>query len=251
MISFSVSCVKPGFFTEGCLFFPAPYDILSKNAVVQVKGGIFVLFSPCGRHLKLLAIILQWLSLIAGPLLSILGLIMCFSRYSDAAQAGIVLVIWGASLLVGGYVLSQCLYGFGIIVNDCEFKLYTSRATPAPADSTSLPGKPATTTADMPKMDASTADTPKMDTAPSAAPSPQPPAPVKKVRAQSVKLPQAESRLAPGEHIAYALRFTTDDGMISYLRDCQFNEPASTEITACLDSANPRAALAEWLKTHQ
>lgn len=73
-------------------------------------------FDNCGQKIKTLAKILRWVSIVAGAVLFIAGLVQSCSGSSYISATGTVMLISGLSLVFIGWIGSLLLYGFGIIV---------------------------------------------------------------------------------------------------------------------------------------
>lgn len=194
-------------------------------------------FNNCGKKIKITAEVLKWLALVAGLILTIVGIVNMTSSRSAQVAAGTTMLIIGLTLVITSWIGSLCLYGFGIIVEAHERQL----AVPSHKSSV-VTGLAAPVTPPAPVAS-------KVER--SVQPLPADPADAPRPAAMPVEHPKETPRVTPQDKVAYALRFSTDEGMKGYLQSCRFEEPVHAEIASCLSANNVRAALTEWLHKHE
>ena len=193
----------------------------------------------CGQKIKTLANVIKWLGIVLGCVAFITGVIMVFT---DLAWLSSLMILGGLAVVLLGWINGLLLYGFGIIVDANENKtLATGSVSRADLPVASAPR------ATVPKAPVAAAPEKKVEK-PIERPVEQP-APVE--RPLPVTRAKVEAPSTPWEKVAYALRFSTNDGMVGYLQKCALEEPVRSEIDACLHAADIRAALKAWLDTHQ
>ena len=188
----------------------------------------------CGQKIKTLANVIKWVGIVLGCVAFIMGVITLI----DSAEVGILVILGGLAVALLGWISGLLLYGFGIIVDANENKILATGSV---------------SRADLPVASAPRATVPKAPVA--AAPEKKAEEPAARPAPVERPLPVTRAKVAapstPWEKVAYALQFSTNDGMVGYLQKCALEEPVRSEIDACLHAADIRAALKSWLDTHQ